>query len=138
VIEGLMGAAFGALTIVVARIIRGERWVYSIGLLSLPSLYALFALRAGEPALALKEMLYGIPFLAAGVVFTFASVRHSAVMVGALWIAHGVFDLTQDRFLPNPGVPTWYPVWCGAVDVVIGAYLIWLSPRVHEGNIRVA
>jgi uncharacterized membrane protein HdeD (DUF308 family) len=136
VIEALAGAAVGVLTIFVARIIRGQRWLYSIGLLVLPSLYALFALRAGERAIGAEEMLYGIPFLVAGVVFASVSVRHSAVVVGAFWILHGLYDLIHSRLLTNPGVPGWYPVWCCAVDVVIGAYLLWLSRRVPEANLR--
>jgi len=39
VIGALIGAAVGVLTIVSARLIRGERWLYSLGLLTLPSLY---------------------------------------------------------------------------------------------------
>jgi hypothetical protein len=136
VIEALLGAAVGILAIFLARIIRGQRWLYSIGLLVLPSLYALFALHAGEQAVGLKEMLYGVPFLVAGLVFAFVSVRHSAVVVGAFWMLHGVYDLTHSRLLTNPGVPRWYPVWCCSVDVVIGAYLLWLSRRVLDANLR--
>jgi hypothetical protein len=55
VIEARLGAAVGILVIFLARIIRGQRWLYSIGLLVLPSLYALFALHAGEQAVGLKE-----------------------------------------------------------------------------------
>jgi hypothetical protein len=84
VIEALIGAAVGVLTIVSARFIRGERWLYSLGLLTLPSLYACFALRAGEQAVSVKEMIYGVPFLVAGLVFAFVSVRKSAVVVGGL------------------------------------------------------
>lgn len=131
-----MGAAVGALTIVVARIIRGQRWLYSIGLIVLPSLYALFALRVGEPAVGVEEMVYGIPFVAAGLVFAFVSVRRSAVLVGAFWMLHGLYDLAHGRLLTNPGVPGWYPLWCCAVDVVIGAYLLWLSRRVPDANLR--
>lgn len=131
-----MGAAVGALTIVVARIIRGQRWLYSIGLIVLPSLYALFALRVGEPAVGVEEMVYGIPFVAAGLVFAFVSVRRSAVLVGAFWMLHGLYDLAHGRLLTNPGVPGWYPLWCCAVDVVIGAYLLWLSRRIPDANLR--
>ena len=138
VIEALLGAAVGVLTIVLARIIRGQRWLYSIGLLVLPSLYALFALHAGEQAAGVKEMIYGIPFLVAGLVFAFVSVRHSAVVVGAFWMLHGVYDLMHSRLFTNPGVPGWYPVWCCSVDVVIGAYLVWLSRRVLDANLRQA
>jgi len=137
-IEALVGAAVGVLTIVLARVIRGQHWVYSIGLLTLPSLYALFALWAGEPAVAAKEMIYGIPFLVGGLVFAIVSVRHSAVVVGALWILHGLYDLTHSQLITNGGVPDWYPVWCFSVDVVIGAYLLWLSRRVSNANLRQA
>lgn len=135
-IEALAGAAAGVLTIFVARIIRGQRWLYSIGLLVLPSLYALFGLHAGERQVALREMLYGIPFLVAGLVFAVVSVRHSAIVVGAFWMLHGLYDLIHSRLLANPGVPGWYPVWCCSVDVVVGAYLMWLSRRVPDANLR--
>jgi len=137
-IEGFIGAAVGILTIVLARIIRGQRWLYSLGLLTLPSLYASFALHAGEPAVGVKEMIYGVPFVVVGLVFAFASVRRSAVVVGAFWILHGLYDLTHDRFLTNAGVPGWYPVWCFSVDVVIGAYLLWLARRIPNANLRQA
>ena len=137
-IEALIGVAVGVLTIVLARVIRGQHWLYSIGLLTLPSLYASFALRAGEQAVAGKEMIYGIPFVVAGLVFAIVSVRRSAVVVGALWILHGLYDLTHSQLITNTGVPGWYPVWCFSVDVVIGAYLLWLSRRIPNGNLRQA
>ena len=131
-----MGVAVGVLTIVLARVIRGQHWVYSLGLLTLPTLYASFALRAGEQAVAVKEMIYGIPFVLGGLIFAMVNVRYSAVMVGALWILHGLYDLTHSQLITNSGVPDWYPVWCFSVDVVIGAYLLWLSRRVSNGNLR--
>ena len=110
--------------------------MYSIGLLVLPSLYALFALQAGEYTVGVKEMLYGLPFLAAGLAFALVSLRQSAVVVGAFWMLHGLYDLMHARLITNPGVPGWYPVWCCSVDVVIGAYLLWLSRRVADANLR--
>jgi hypothetical protein len=117
-------------TIVFARAIRGQRWVYAVGLITLPSLYA------GARAMAARELLYGLPFLVAGVAFTVASVRRSAALVGTLWALHGLYDLIHGRLLTNPGVPRWYPVWCCLVDVVIGAYLLWLSRRIPEGDLH--
>jgi len=138
VIEALTGVAVGVLTIVFARGISGQHWLYAIGLLTLPTLYASFALGAGEQAVAVKEMIYGIPFVVAGLVFAIVSVRHSAVVVGALWILHGLYDLTHSQLITNTGVPGWYPVWCFSVDVVIGAYLLWLSRRISNANLREA
>ena len=137
-IAALIGVALGVLTIVLARIIRGQHWLYSLGLLTLPSLYAFFALRAGEQAVSVKEMIYGIPYVVAGLVFAFVSVRQSAVVVGAFWILHGLYDLTHSQFITNAGVPGWYPVFCFSVDVVIGAYLLWLSRRISNANLRQA
>lgn len=134
-IEALIGVATGVLTIVSARIIRGQRWLFSLGLLSLPGLYAFFALRAGDQAVAVKEMIYGLPFLLAGLVFAFVSVRQSAVLVGAFWILHALYDLTHSQFITNAGVPDWYPVFCFSVDIVIGAYLLWLSRRISDANL---
>jgi len=87
---------------------------------------------------AVKEMIYGIPFFVAGLVFATVSVRYSAVVVGGLWILHGLYDLTHSQLITNAGVPGWYPVWCFSVDVVIGAYLLWLSRRIANANLREA
>ena len=137
-IGGFIGVALGTLTILLARRIRGERWLYSIGLLTLPSLYAFFALRVGNQAAGVKELIYGLPFLAAGLIFAFVSVRKSAVVVGSFWILHGLYDLAHDQFISNAGVPDWYPAFCFCVDVVIGAYLLWLSRRLPDANLREA
>jgi len=135
-IEAVAGVAVGVLTIVTARILRGQRWLYSLGLLTLPSLYALFALQAGDQAAGIKEMIYGLPYITAGLVFAFVSIRRSAIIVGALWIFHGVYDLMHSQLITNAGVPRWYPVFCFTVDVVIGAYLLWLSSRISNANLR--
>jgi hypothetical protein len=137
-IEALIGIALGVLTIVLARVIRGQYWLYSLGLLALPTLYALFALQAGEQAVGLKEMIYGVPFVVVGLIFAFVSVSQSAVVVGVFWILHGLYDLTHSRFITNAGVPDWYPVFCFSVDVVIGAYLLWLSRHISNADLRQA
>jgi len=59
-------------------------------------------------------------------------------VVGALWLLHGLFDLVHGRLITNTGVPGWYPIWCFMVDVVIGSYLLWLSRRVVDANLRKA
>jgi Family of unknown function (DUF6010) len=136
VIEALIGAAVGVLTIVSARFIRGERWLYSLGLLTLPGLYVFFAFQAGEQAVGVKELIYGVPYVVAGLFFAFVGVRQSAVVVGVFWLLHGLYDLVHSQLFTNPGVPGWYPIFCFVVDVVIGSYLLWLSQRVADANLR--
>jgi hypothetical protein len=131
-----VGAAVGVLTIVVARALRGERWLYSLGLIALPGLYASFALSAGLPAVTFQELTWGAPWIVAGLLFTFVGVRRSAVVVGLFWLLHGLFDLMHDRLYPNPGVPLWYPVFCFVVDVVVGVYLLRLSRRLSDGDLH--
>lgn len=135
-LAGLIGVAVGIFTIVVARLIHGQRWLFALGLLTLPSLYAAFALHAGEPAVGGTEMLYGVPFVVAGLYFAMVSAGHSALVVGAFWLLHALYDLTHPRFFVNIGVPDWYPVFCFSVDAVVGAYLLWLSQRIPQGNLR--
>ena len=137
-IEALVGAAVGVLTIVAARLIRGERWRYSVGLLVLPGLYAFFALRADEQAVGIKEMTFGVPWVVAGLVFALVSIRRSAVVVGVFWLLHGLYDLVHGRLITNPGVPGWYPIFCFVVDAVVGGYLLWLSRRLPDANLRQA
>jgi hypothetical protein len=138
VIAALIGAAVGVLTIFSARFIRGERWLYSLGLLTLPGLYAFFAFRVGDPAVGVKEMIYGVPYVVAGLVFAFVGVRQSAVVVGVLWLLHGLYDLVHSQLITNTGVPGGYPIFCFVVDAVIGSYLLWLSRRVPDANLRQA
>jgi len=57
------------------------------------------------------------------------------VTAPSLWLvavalaAHGVFDLVHARIITNPGVPGWWPQFCGAYDVAAGAYLAWMLKR---------
>lgn len=134
--EALIGAAVGVLAIGFARSVRGEPWLYSLGLLILPGIYTFFALQAGEQAVVVKEMICGIPYVFAGLGLAFVSVRQSTVVVGVFWLLHGLYDLVHSQLFTNTGVPGWYPVWCFSVDVVIGAYLLWLSRRVPQANLR--
>ena len=138
VIAAASGAAVGVLAIVLARVLRGERWFYSVGLITLPSLYAAFALRAGEWAVGAREMVYGVPYVVAGLVCTFVGLRRSAVVVAVLWLLHGLYDLVHGQLITNAGVPGWYPIWCCVVDIVTGSYLVWLSRRLPDAKFRQA
>lgn len=76
-------------------------------------------------------MLFGLPFLIGGVVLSLGR-RHvpwAAAVVGALWLAHGGYDLLHPQLFINPGVPAWYPAFCAAVDIVVGLYLLSLATR---------
>src|SRR5207237_8339538 len=46
-------------------------------------------------------------------------------VVGALAV-HGVFDWFHARLIDDPGVPSWWPMFCLTFDLVAAAYLAWL------------
>jgi uncharacterized membrane protein HdeD (DUF308 family) len=136
VIEVLVGLLLGIATIVFARKVHGESWVYSASVISLPLIYVVFALFAGDYPSAVMELLFGAPFIIGGVVCLVFRLPMSAIVIGALWVVHGVFDLMHYQLFVNPGVPEWYPFFCAAVDIVIGGYLIWLASRLRNANLR--
>ncbi|MBK7591766.1 MAG: hypothetical protein IPI27_10820, partial [Betaproteobacteria bacterium] len=89
-------------------------------------------------AIGVKEMIDGVPYVVAGLVFAFVSVRRSAVVVGVFWLLRGLYDLAHSQFITNTGVAGWYPVFCFVVDAVVGSYLLWLSRRVPDATLRQA
>lgn len=134
--EAMAGLLVGALAIMIAKLAKGESWMYSVCLIALPGIYCLFALYAGDPATGMKELMMGIPFLVAGFLFALICLPVSAYVIGGLWLLHAVYDLTHDMFFTNPGAPEWYPVFCASVDFVIGLYVLWLcmslkKPELH-------
>lgn len=84
--------------------------------------YALFALMSGSIQVLVTESIFIVAFLGASI----AGFKRSLWLVVAALAAHGVFDLAHDRVINNPGVPTWWPNFCFAYDVVAAGYLAWL------------
>ena len=135
-IEAITGLLVGALAIAMAKLAKGERWMYSLSLIALPSLYCVFAFYAGEQTVALKELIVGVPFFLAGILCAFLKLSKSSGIVAALWILHGAYDLTHPLLFANPGAPLWYPVFCASVDFVIGFYLLWLFGRLKRSQLH--
>jgi hypothetical protein len=43
--------------------------------------------------------------------------------------AHGLFDFYHAGFIPNDGVPAWWPMFCLSFDVFASAFLAWRLVR---------
>lgn len=124
-IEGLVGIAGGIMTILFARSVRGEKWVYELGLLSLPGFYFAFALNTGNVDIGLAELMWGLPFIVgSGIGLVLLSRPLARLIIGFLWLAHGSFDLVHERLIVNPGMPVWWPIFCVTFDIVVGLYLV--------------
>ena len=95
------------------------------------SYYVLFAAMAGSTHALLVETAVAGVFLAVAM----AGFRGSLWLAVAALAGHGVFDAIHGRLIVNPGVPVWWPAFCGAYDVVAAAYLAFLllRPRREQG-----
>jgi hypothetical protein len=94
-------------------------------------------------------MIYGIPYVVAGLMFTFVGVRQSAIVVGLLWLLHGLYDLVHGRLITNPAFPVGTPsgvVWlmlssartfCGYRGVFPTPTFAGVSGRPNEGHTEV-
>lgn len=102
-----------------------ERAFYTTVLMVIGSLYGLFAVLGGSTSALVQESVGIAGFgLVAVLGFKFSPWWLVAGLVG-----HGLFDLVHGHVIANPGVPVWWPQFCGSYDVTAGAYLAWLLRR---------
>jgi hypothetical protein len=106
-----------------------DRAFYPTVMLVIAFLYTLFAVLGGSTNALVLECLVGIVFAA----LTVAGFKSSLWIVAGALAAHGIYDFLHDHVVANPGVPGFWPAFCGAYDVTAAAYLAWLLTR---GRIR--
>lgn len=135
-IAAAIGFTVGMLIIVFARWLRFEDWFYSLNLLPLPLIYLGFAAYGGDSRAAFFELLWGIPFIAGGILLFVLNPRRSAMLLGLFWLAHAVYDLIHDNLFSNAGIPWWYPVLCAVFDGVLGVYLLMLANKATALKVR--
>jgi len=121
-----LGISIGATAIGFDR----ERSFYPTVLIVIALLYALFAMMAGSTHALLLESLPIAVFVWAAV----TGFKKRLWWVVAGLIGHGLFDFVHGHFISNPGVPVWWPGFCGTYDVVAGAYLAFLLRRSEVGT----
>src|SRR5687768_16521164 len=118
------------LSVVVALFARSvgldrDRAFYPTVMIVIALIYVLFAAMTGSVETVLLESVVAIGFVTAAVAGFKSSVW---IVVGAL-AGHGVFDAIHGQVIENPGVPIWWPAFCGAYDVGAAACLAWLVAR---------
>ena len=102
-----------------------DRAFYSTMLIVVATYYILFAVMGGSTPSLVEECLVASVFVAVAV----AGFTKNFWLVAAAIAGHGVFDFSHHLFVQNPGLPAWWPGFCGAFDVVAGAYLALLLTR---------
>ena len=102
-----------------------DRAFYPTVMIVIASYYGLFAIMGGSVQVLAFESIPIMAFLVASI----AGFKRSLWLVVAALAAHGVFDFVHGQLIANPGVPLWWPPFCGTYDVVAAAYLAWLLSR---------
>ena len=109
---GLIGTALG---------FDRDRAFYPTVAIVVALLYALFAVMAGSPAVLAAESVAIALFIALAILGFKSNLWFAAVAL----VGHGLYDAVHGRIIANPGVPEWWPAFCGGFDVAAGVYLGW-------------
>ena len=116
----LLALAVGLFATVVG--LDRDRSFYPTVMIVIAVLYALFAVMGGSTEALRLELLAGTVFVAAAV----WGFKGSLWLVAVALALHGVFDFAHGWLIENPGVPAWWPAFCGTYDLVAAAYLAGL------------
>jgi hypothetical protein len=122
-----IGVALALATAVFARVsgFDRDRAFYPTVLIVVACYYILFAAMAPSGSPWPIESVIACAFLATAAI----GFRSSLWIVAAGLVAHGVLDLTHARLVDNPGVPPWWPAFCMAYDVALGAVMALLLAK---------
>ena len=113
-----------ALLVSIAASLSGldrDRAFYPTVLAVVASHYELFAVMGGSTTALLVESAVMLVFLGA----TFYGFRRNLWVVVVALAAHGMLDLVHADLIDNPGVPSWWPMFCMTYDVTAALYLAW-------------
>ncbi|QSX40565.1 hypothetical protein [Shewanella cyperi] len=127
-----------AVGIITAMLIMGHfkrtglergRLAYPLLLASFPCYYFAFALYGLDMSALGLELLTSLVFLALVWWAIRASRRLAASLIALGCLLHGGYDALHQFLFLNPGTPAWWPEFCGAVDMILGGYLVYLAIR---------
>ena len=123
VVSGLVIRGFNS------RRLEDSRWGYPAFLATFPVYYWVFALLGSDLGALPTEILAGLVFI---VIAQVAARRRSTATLALLavgYLGHAAYDVVHDQLVSNAGVPAWSPEFCGAVDLLLGAYVALLALR---------
>ena len=93
-----------------------DRALYPVALIVIGSYYALFAAIGGSTPSIITETIGATVFMA----FAVIGFRINLWIVAFAIAGHGLFDfLVHPHLVPNPGMPEWWPAFCGTIDIAL-------------------
>ncbi len=128
--SALWGFSVGLGVALLARWTRFDRdkSFYPTVLIVIAFYYVLFAILYGSERAILTQVVIATAFCAIAI----AGRRIGVYCVAAGIAAHGVYDFAYATFGIDHGAPQWWPVFCGVIDIILGAAAVAavkLAPR---------
>jgi len=123
----LIGIGLAPVIVVLGRLsgMDRDRAMYPISLIVIAAYYVLFATMGGAQALP-SELIAATVFIVVAIV----GFRTSLWWVAAGIAGHGVFDfVVHPRLIANPGMPVFWPAFCGSIDLALGVLIAILLLR---------
>jgi uncharacterized membrane protein HdeD (DUF308 family) len=110
-----------------------DRAFYPTVLIVIASYYSLFAVMGASRYSTLAiEIAVGLVFS----VFAVLGFKKSMWLAAAGIAGHGFFDFfVHHALVTNPGMPVWWPGFCGTIDFVISGWLasqLWKAPKTER------
>mgnify|MGYP003551395239 FL=1 len=123
----LIGIALAPAIVALGRLsgLDRDRALYPVTLIVIAAYYVLFATMGGAQALP-SELMAATVFAVVAIV----GFRTSLWWVAAGIAGHGVFDwAVHPHLIANPGMPVFWPAFCGTIDVALGVLIAILLLR---------
>ena len=123
----LIGIGLAPVVVVLGRLsgLDRDRAMYPITLIVIAAYYVLFATMGGAQALP-AELIAATVFIVIAII----GFRTSLWWAAAGIAGHGMFDfVVHPRLIANPGMPEFWPAFCGSIDVALGVLIAILLLR---------
>jgi hypothetical protein len=124
----LVAVVLALLIVAVTRVsgMDRDRALYPVALIVIGSYYVLFATMGGSTPSIITETIGAMVFLAIAVI----GFRVNLWIVALAIVGHGLFDFfVHPHLVTNPGMPAWWPAFCGTIDVALGILIAILLSR---------
>ena len=103
----VLALAVGAFATIVG--LDRDRAFYPTVMIVIAFLYGLWAVLGESMAALMSESVGMILFVSAAVI----GFKRSLWIVAIALAAHGIYDFAHPALFINPGVPAWWPAFCG-------------------------
>ncbi len=107
--------------------LESSKFAYALLLITFPFYYFAFAIYGNDYKALPLEFIGGLLFFILGLFALKLSNFYKFSLLAFGYIFHAVYDVTHNMLFLNAGTPAWWPEFCGAVDLLIGLYLVNLA-----------